>query len=82
MTETYAYRKASPADKMALQALGISSYVVYAAQLEPEQWEKLNVFLHDQEKLEALMHIATCFVCVCNNQLVGYGLPYSSWKPD
>jgi ribosomal protein S18 acetylase RimI-like enzyme len=71
MSANYTYRKAVPADQAALKALGISSYSVYAAQLETEHWEKLSAFLHDEKKLEALMQISTCFVCVFNNDLVG-----------
>ena len=80
MTESYTYRKALPADKAALKSLGISSYGMYAGLLETEHWEKLKAFLHDEQKLEALMQISTCFVCVCNQELIGmaYLIPHGN----
>jgi ribosomal protein S18 acetylase RimI-like enzyme len=74
------YRTAGLQDKDQLKQLGIAAYGQYKEVLTEDNWEKLNGFLHDDEKLVELINRSKCFVCFDNSQMVGmaYFVPHGN----
>lgn len=65
------YRTATPDDLPALLRLGIDAYSPFASVLTPDNWEKLRRNLHDADRLAALLHQSTAFVCAVGDRIVG-----------
>lgn len=74
------YRTATFQDKDKLMQLGIASYTPYKTILGQEHWEKLNSFLHDEERVIELLGKATCFICLNEADIVGmaYFVPHDN----
>jgi ribosomal protein S18 acetylase RimI-like enzyme len=68
---SFNYRTASAADSRQLLQLGLISYSQYFPLLTEENRAQLDSGLRDEEKLNALMNISTCFVCEHEGKIVG-----------
>ena len=86
-TELFQYRTATAKDNPQLKQLGIDSYTTLFSMLTEENQTVMLNFLHDDEKVKKLMEQSHCFVCECNNTIVGmaYFIPHgNAWDvfPD
>ncbi len=75
------YRTASIKDKYQLKQLGLISYGQYASILTPDNWEKLNANLNDDEKLIVLINQSTIFVCCDDEKIIGMAYFISNGNP-
>lgn len=78
---TFSYRTASIKDKDQLKQLGLISYGQYAPILSPDNWEKLNANLNDEEKLIALIDQSTVFVCCDKEKIIGMAYFVANGNP-
>jgi len=84
----FTYRNISIQDKEQLKQLGIISYGQFSNVLEPEHFNTLSNFLHDEDKLTQLINNSTGFACVHKNKIIGMayiiagGNPWDIFKAD
>lgn len=74
------YREGTLADKEQLMQIAVAAYSPFAAVLAPEQWARMDGFLHDEEKLIALINQSKCFACLDGDRIVGvaYFIPHGN----
>ncbi len=84
----YTYRRASIKDKEQLKNLAIVSYGTHKDALTVEHWTALKDVLNDEEKLEELMNISICFICLDEDEIIGmahfipHNNPWGSFKTE
>jgi ribosomal protein S18 acetylase RimI-like enzyme len=54
-----------------LQSLGIIAYGQFQNTLTPDNWVIFNGNLQDKQKFIDILNLATCFVCLDNDEIVG-----------
>lgn len=65
------YRLGSLSDLAGLKQLGKQSYIEFSEVLSGEHWEKMFIFLDDEEVLKGLIERSTVFICEDQGQIVG-----------
>lgn len=81
MATNFTYRQGSLKDKDQLKNLGVISYGQFSNILTPDNWAKLNDFLHDEEKLVDLLNKSKCFICLDKDTIVGMAYIIPSGNP-
>jgi ribosomal protein S18 acetylase RimI-like enzyme len=81
MNDGLTFRKGAPAEKKALQQLGILSYSKFASLLQPQDWQTMNNFLHNDSMWEKLVNRSAIFVCETDGKLVGMAYLVPSGNP-
>ena len=84
MTKTqsnFTYRNITLNDLQQLKQLGIISYGQFSNVLEPQHFNTLNTFLHDEDKLTQLISKSTGFAYLHNNQIIGMAFIIASGNP-
>ena len=82
MTENnLSYRIGTIIDADELQALGIIAYGQFQNVLTPDNWELFHGNLQNRQQLNDLLNIATCFVCLDNDKIVGVAYIIPSGNP-
>lgn len=79
--EKFEYREGSLDDKTGLKELAIISYRQFSDVLSPDDWKKMNDFLHDEGKLTDLLHSSRSFVCLDQNKIIGMAYLVPSGNP-
>ena len=77
----FTYRNITINDAQQLKQLGIISYGQFVNILEPQHFDILNGFLHDDDKLTQLINNSTGFACLHNNQIIGMAYIIPSGNP-
>jgi len=74
------YREATISDFAQLKELGKISYSEFSEVLDGEHWEKMYIFLDDEQVLKKLIFDSKVFVCELSSKLIGmvYFVPSGS----
>lgn len=75
------YRTATKKDLKQLQQLGLLAYGQYKSTITQENWEKWEAGFRSDENFLNLLAISTCFVCECENEIVGMAFLIPSGNP-
>ncbi len=65
------YRKGTKDDVPQLMELRLAAFSQFAEVFTPENWAKMHASLIDEQKLLAMMEVATIFTCRHNARIVG-----------
>ncbi len=75
------YRIGTIDDIGQLQELSIIANGQFQSVLTPENWEIFNGNLQNRQKFIDILKIAKCFVCLCNDKIVGVAYVIPSGNP-
>src|SRR6476469_7654121 len=81
MMNNLQYREGVPAEKDALQQLGIRSYHQFSKILSETDWATMDRFLISDKMWDELVSHAKIFVCEDDNKLVGMAYLVSAGHP-
>jgi ribosomal protein S18 acetylase RimI-like enzyme len=81
MADSLTYRRGSLEDMAQLKQLALLSYGQYADVLTPENWQIMRTNMDDDEKLKGLLEKSYCYVCTCNEKIVGMAHLVPSGNP-
>ncbi|MCF8278555.1 MAG: GNAT family N-acetyltransferase [Flavobacteriales bacterium] len=76
-----AYRNGTKEDTAALQALGILAYSQHQFAMTTDNWKKYHSFMSDPENFTYLMSTSTCFLCECDQDIIGMAFLVPSGNP-
>jgi len=76
-----AYRHGTIDDAEQLRKLGLVSYGQFQTVLSEANWNKLKELLSADKLYSDLLKMSTCFVCECNDELVGMAFLIPSGNP-
>lgn len=81
MKKNLSFRVGSIKDVDQLQELGIIANGQFETALTPDNWKTFNGNLHDRQKFVDLLAIATCFVCLDDDNIIGVAYVVPSGNP-
>ena len=75
------YRKAEVGDIPGLKALGLAAFGQFCSVLTEKDWKDFSAFLDDEANYWKLLEDATCFLCQCDELIVGMAFLIPSGHP-
>lgn len=81
MNNTLSFREADFNDAQELIRLGLLSYGQFKDILGEDAWKRMSDHIRNEEKLQALLNMSKCFVCMDGNKMVGMAHIIPSGNP-
>jgi ribosomal protein S18 acetylase RimI-like enzyme len=79
--QEFIYRAGATDDIEKIVRLGINSYGQFKDQLSDTNWKKLEAYLLDKNTYPELLGKSKCFVCACEDEILGMAFLVPSGNP-